>query len=391
MGISAYVDPEDIDEGYDDEPEPEEIEDEDEGSVSPLDEMDEPVKPKKAKPAKSSKPSTAKPRKPSKPKFQYVPNNFYTVDPKLISLEGEGKADTLYDARIEEDEGIKELAKGMEDEGFTSVVLAVEREDIGSKEPGSTYLQIVGGRRRIKAAIQAKLKEIPVLVLANDLPDYQYILSMLRENELRREDTPVNKARKIQSLVESYCNEHRPPDMRTPEEQAAVEMELPEWTPPASLRKEAIDLAANGMGISKKRVQQLLDLLGMAPQVVRAVERGKIAEHTVREWQPLEHDKQVAKLEKTLDAARARTGSDDGKVKPGKDSGKGKSGPEVLSKTFSKEMMIDIVTQDGVPQEIRDVVFYFTRELTEEEAIKKIKWLKKALIAMDTPKEEEDE
>lgn len=387
MSISDYVDHEDMDReflnGGDDDDECEE--------PNLTDLTDENLETEQANAEKSgnSVPKPAKPKakkdtakQPPKPRFRYTPNTIYLIDPKEIRLEGEGKQDPLYDRRIESKEGVEELAAGMLAEGFTSTVTVVEREDIG--KPGQTYLQIVAGRRRIEAARLAKLKEVKALVIASDLPDYEYIARMLRENQLRREDTPVNIAEKCRRLIESYVEQFRPHSaVKSPSEGELAAIE--NWEPTAAQLKEARKFAASSIGVTEKRILQYQHLLEMAPEVVKAVARGVVSEAVVRDWQGDTHEKQAEKLAKLKAAASGRAVSDGSGGKKATPKDARRSGVNTNPSTpLSREQQIEIVSQPGVPKAVRDWVFYaVAREIPEKEAYQLMPWLKRVHDAMD--------
>jgi len=115
-----------------------------------------------------------------------------------------GRVDTLPLARIEprldqprsrfEPEALAELADSIREHGLLQPI-AVRKLDGG-------YYQIVAGERRWRAARQAGLTEVPVIVLEAD--DRRAMELAMVENLQREDLNPVEEARGYRSLLDSY-------------------------------------------------------------------------------------------------------------------------------------------------------------------------------------------
>ena len=117
----------------------------------------------------------------------------------------------------------------------------------------SGYYQIISGERRWRAARQAGLNEVPVLVIEAD--DRKVMELSLIENLQREDLNPMEEAAGFQSLIESYH--------MTQEE------------------------AAQRVGKSRSAVTNALRLLGLTPSVRKLVEEGKLSAGHARALVPL--------------------------------------------------------------------------------------------------------
>ncbi|MDD6409125.1 MAG: ParB/RepB/Spo0J family partition protein [Oscillibacter sp.] len=117
----------------------------------------------------------------------------------------------------------------------------------------SGYYQIISGERRWRAARQAGLNEVPVLVIEAD--DRKVMELSLIENLQREDLNPMEEAAGFQSLIETYH--------MTQEE------------------------AAQRVGKSRSAVTNALRLLGLSPSVRKLVEENKLTAGHARALVPL--------------------------------------------------------------------------------------------------------
>lgn len=117
----------------------------------------------------------------------------------------------------------------------------------------SGYYQIISGERRWRAARQAGLNEVPVLVIEAD--DRKVMELSLIENLQREDLNPIEEAAGFQSLMETYH--------MTQEE------------------------AASRVGKSRSAVANALRLLSLTPPVAKLVEEGKLSAGHARALLPL--------------------------------------------------------------------------------------------------------
>jgi ParB-like chromosome segregation protein Spo0J len=348
-------------------------------------------------------------------KYQYVPGEIYLIPPKDIQHSGEGSFDPLYDIRgtDKEDPFIASLSEKIKKVGFLSVVVAVEREDIGK---GTTYVQVVAGRNRVEAAKQARKKEIPVVFLDPELPESEQIGEMLAENEIRKQDNAVNKAKKVQRAIRAYYTEKfLPPEPQVTgdeERDAAAHEKWALWEPTGTQLKEARLAVAGMMGQDERHLRQLLALLDMSPKVIKAVEGERLGEHATRAWRDLPHDEQDAALAEFLEATggsggkgakagkgkggllsarEARATKDKKAAKKAKAAGEetetstttGASRKKATGRWIDRDLGIRVLSQTCVPGAVRNAGLFLAGEVSENEACTKLPWLSEALERID--------
>jgi ParB family transcriptional regulator, chromosome partitioning protein len=148
------------------------------------------------------------------------------------------------------------------------------------RNPDSGKTEVVAGRQRVKACREAnkRLKKqglephrIPAIVKRGE--PHALMGVMVSENELRENDTPMGRAKKMQRYIDLG---------RTEEETATV------------------------FGCSVPTVKNLLRLLDAPKEVRRAVESGQIAAsdaYKLSKLEPAEAKKKLAEIEKVAPAA----------------------------------------------------------------------------------------
>lgn len=95
--------------------------------------------------------------------------------------------------------GIEELAQSLREMGMIQPIIA-------QRIPGQDGLQIVAGHRRHAAAQRLQLREVPVIVRRDMLPDEE-LLAMLVENGQRAGLDPVEEARALNKLKAGGLND----------------------------------------------------------------------------------------------------------------------------------------------------------------------------------------
>lgn len=154
----------------------------------------------------------------------------------------------------------------------------------GERPDGTAVMEVVAGRQRVKAAREANKRLhaagaeevlVPAIVKRGD--DEMTFGVMVSENELRRGDSPIEKARKLQRYL----------DMGGGEDKAAVVF-----------------------GVSRGTIRNLLALLDCDKSVQKAVEAGSItATLAATEFSKVPRDEQKAALDKLLASGGATKGS----------------------------------------------------------------------------------
>ena len=142
-------------------------------------------------------------------------------------------------------EALAELADSIREHGVI--------QPLTVRKLGSGYYQIIAGERRWRAAKQAGLKEIPVVIIEAD--DHKAMELAMIENLQREDLNPMEEAVGFQSLIETYH--------MTQEE------------------------AASRVGKSRSAVTNALRLLTLTPSVAKLVEEGKLSAGHARALLPL--------------------------------------------------------------------------------------------------------
>ncbi len=148
------------------------------------------------------------------------------------------------------DEGdIRSLAADMQERGFLGVISAYPVE-------GSTY-RVESGHRRLKAAKEAGLTRIPVLITEPPKSDYERRTRLARWNLHVRPSTAIGTAKLAHFLSETYEQDNRERKLRG-------EPTLP------ILERVAHDLETSSSNISKYKA-----LLSLIPELQSVADDGK--------------------------------------------------------------------------------------------------------------------
>lgn len=162
-----------------------------------------------------------------------------------------------YQPRTQMDpESLAELASSIKAQGVMQPIL-VRAVD---KTPGAERYEIVAGERRWRAAQQAGLNEVPVLVRA--IPDEQALAMALIENIQRENLNPLEEALGLQRLIDEFGLTHQQ--------------------------------AADAVGRSRPAASNLLRLLQLAAPVQEMLMNGKLDMGHARALLPLPGAQQVA-------------------------------------------------------------------------------------------------
>jgi len=153
-------------------------------------------------------------------------------------------------------ESLAELAASIKAQGVMQPILvrAVEHT------PGAERYEIVAGERRWRAACQAGLGEVPVLV--RSIPDEQALAMALIENIQRENLNPLEEAHGLQRLIDEFGLTHQQ--------------------------------AADAVGRSRPAASNLLRLLQLAAPVQELLMNGKLDMGHARAVLPLPGAQQVA-------------------------------------------------------------------------------------------------
>jgi ParB family chromosome partitioning protein len=159
-----------------------------------------------------------------------------------------------------DDEGIAELARSIAKTGVLQPVL-VTRE-------GERY-RILAGERRVRAARQAGLAEVPVIV-REGVPDRDHLLLALVENLQRRDLTALEEAEAYRHLREDFSLSQEEVAERIGKDRTTVSNSLRLLKLPAAVR----ELLDDG-GISAGHARALLALSSAADQEALAKETAR--------------------------------------------------------------------------------------------------------------------
>ena len=168
-----------------------------------------------------------------------------------------------YQPRTQMDpESLAELAASIKAQGVMQPIL-VRAVD---KTPGAERYEIVAGERRWRAAQQAGLSEVPVLV--RGIPDEQALAMALIENIQRENLNPLEEAQGLQRLIDEFGLTHQQ--------------------------------AADAVGRSRPAASNLLRLLQLSAPVQELLMSGKLDMGHARALLPLPAGQQVAVAQRTV-------------------------------------------------------------------------------------------
>jgi len=106
------------------------------------------------------------------------------------------RANRFQPRRLFDEEGLQALADSIRSQGLLQPILVRRRDD----DPNS--YEIIAGERRWRAAQQAQLHEVPVLV--RDMADSEALEIAIVENVQRRDLTPLEESEGYQRLIDEF-------------------------------------------------------------------------------------------------------------------------------------------------------------------------------------------
>lgn len=150
----------------------------------------------------------------------------------------------------------------------------------GKREDGSAVVEVVDGRQRVRATIEAnkRLAEegkptilVPGVRRRGEAADFAGV--MISANELRKSDSPLIKARKLERFLATGRDE----------EEAAITF-----------------------GVSVQTIKNMLKLLELHPTVQKAVEKNNLPASVAKELSDLPQEQQPAALEKLIESGNVK-------------------------------------------------------------------------------------
>lgn len=224
--------------------------------------------------------------------------NLYRYDPDDLVVVGldtdDDETHPLYDPSVNDTLDGESIAHA-DEHGITDAVTAVRK---------NKQALVVCGRRRTRTAREVnKLRkargEEPLLLNVvfvasppKGMDGSVYLMTlMIRENLLRRNRTPIEKGRYAQRLLDTLI---------------ASGMDL----------KDARVDVAERMGVTVQSIKDWTKVLGMAPEVVQAVNDGKISAHkALTTFRKVGAEKQAEKLDTLLDGLETAAEASGGETK----------------------------------------------------------------------------
>jgi ParB family transcriptional regulator, chromosome partitioning protein len=199
----------------------------------------------------------------------------YFFDPNDLVLV-KGKGELLYDARVE-DAVSEELVANIMYRPDGKTPIGIIEPVIGRRNGETGKVEVVAGRDRVKAAREANRRfkeqggpQIRVPVWIRRMDDSSILASLVSENEHRRADSPLNRAKKLQRYLNLGHGERE---------------------------------AAALFGVSESTVRNMLRLLDAPAAVRNAVDAGKITASDGYRLAREEPDDAKKKLGKLLEVA----------------------------------------------------------------------------------------
>jgi len=231
-------------------------------------------------------------------------------------------------------------------------VLLVGEVGVDSKPTGK-YL-VVAGRGRTKAAREAELNEIDAIPLGleSEFSPSELKAFMIRENERRVDNNPLEKAAEALALMNSKLEEMKPADW--PSELA--------WKPSKEQRGAAVKYTAEVFGKSPSWVNHLVSLLDedkISVGLTKAMKKGEVGVDAAMKFTKLDLITQEEILEK-LKPVIAKKAAD---AAAGKGRGKAISRKEadaVINKnakcSFDRTWLEKVLSRRGTPSDVKAFV-----------------------------------
>ena len=220
------------------------------------------------------------------------------LDPSKLVIVTD-KSDALWDERASLPVS-KKLAVNVAYYGILEPVIVTAPDKNGIHK-------VIAGRQRVKALVMAnawrkadkqldkQLYDAPMTcpcIIREDSDKHDGI--MVAENELRRDDDPMTKARKVQRFLAGHAKDADP-----------------------------IAFAALTFGVTKQTIENYTRILSCAPEVQQAVADGTIKSTVALQWYKLPAEEQAEKVKEATNAARAGEKITVAKANPNKGQGRG--------------------------------------------------------------------
>lgn len=237
------------------------------------------------------------------------------IEPEYLLLE-EDKDGPLFDprARLPPDENMVQLM--MSPVGTELSAILIVKEGARAK--------VVAGRRRVVAAREAnrrrkedKLPPLALTCLVKTGEDEQLLGLMIAENEHRLNDTPLNKARKLQTFLDL-----------------------------GGSMDDAIEL----FGAPEKTLRALLALQACSVKVKALVEKGAVPLSQARKLAKLDPAKQEEEADRLKKEPKAKKGKKDPNEPPAE------KAPRAKGKAVLEKMRLELAAGDvGAPRKEADI------------------------------------
>ncbi len=164
-------------------------------------------------------------------------------------------------ARFEE-HSLNELAESVREHGVIQPIIVIR-----SNEPGATPFTIVAGERRWRAARQAGLKKVPVIV--KEASPQQVMEMALIENIQRADLSPLEEALAFQVLATEYSLTHEAVARRVGKSRVAVSNTLRLLELPEKIQAMVLDgVLTEGHARCVLQVKSAVDQLVLAEEIV---------------------------------------------------------------------------------------------------------------------------
>lgn len=305
--------------------------------------------------------TTTEPEVNAKPKAQIRWVN--PTDIVVLTDENDPKYGLLADkirANVKRDEELVSLVDSIKEDGFNSIVQLIQLED--------GRLVAVTGRRRRAAAIEAGSQVLARVVPEAAISKLSAYVSMIRENEARKEDDVFNRAEKATRLRELFLDEYRPKNA----DGTSVEGWQPNKTQAGAVTRAVMLTFGFNPKTQSGKYSELLALNNLIEKVKSAVRAGEftITQVLAASLHTLTPAKQDAKIEQMLEAKRKKANVTSEALRGEKNSGTGVS--------FSKRELLELADSKYTPAPVKSFIWLTTNELNAGQLGEEIAWLEKA-------------
>jgi len=260
----------------------------------------------------------------------------------------------LYDKRVHEDPN-EALVANIRTYG-NKVAVVLRKNGVHESGPykGEDLLEVIDGRRRTIAcregAIRARAAgEVEQLLKVEfeRSDEATQVGVMISLNEIRQDDTPMNRVRKACYVIASG---------------------------------RSVSEVATMFGVTPQAVKQWQTIIELAPAVQRAIDAGQLTAHAAKQLAGLSQEEQVTKLKEILSETNGKRPTGDQirqRVKP--------DGAPKLSKRLVKKLVAD----EGWFSDLSDDAAAILRFLAgDEQALRKVPGLLSRMKKLSQPKQQ---